>query len=83
MSPDELKKAKVLAEDTEAGKKLQAIGGRAAAIRQLKEKDPSKDWSNLIPKELPTKPKNPAKISLKKSEYLEFNELGQWTLVQR
>lgn len=83
MSHEEMQKAKVLAEDTEAGKKLQAIGGRAAAIRQLREKDPTKDWSKLIPKESLKKPQNSIKAPMKKSEFLEFSQLGQWTLVQK
>jgi hypothetical protein len=63
-------KVKLLSNDQLAGKKLQAVGGRILAIKELKEKDSSKDWSKLIPKDDNEKPK----------EKISVSSNGQWQL---
>lgn len=67
-------RAKLLSDDQLAGKKLQATGGRILAIKELQEKDPSKDWSKLIPKDDGKTPKQKEKIVIKSN--------GQWNLIK-
>jgi len=67
-------RAKLLSDDQPAGKKLQATGGRILAIKELQERDPSKDWSKLIPKDEGKMPKQKEKIVIKSN--------GQWNLIK-